>query len=503
MSKFKKIMRYVGASMLVVVPIGLAMSVLMPSTMPSFGLKPVQMGIDLKGGAELVLKVDEKSIDKSEKQSVSAYLEKNYKLHSESQTVDTLVFSGDVSLKDQELMSNGFAIRYPSLSMSKMNGGYVVSGFVGSLKHETGQAIAKNIQILQSRLNSIGVADITMFRQGDDKIVVDLPQGDIVKEAKNILSSSAQLGFYSPDDNGVGIPYKGLSIKRSKTAFLGGDHVVDAYATLSQASGLPTVSIRLDAAGGDTMMKYTTAHIGKMIISTITDAKYVNGVRHQTEKMASYARISGAFGDMFEISGIGNMEDANNLALVLKSGSLQAPMYIVSERVVSPTIGSKNIKQGVISFVLGMLALSLYVLYHYRTRALIAIASLLVNASLIIIAMSILGASLTLTGLAGIVLTMGMAIDSNIIVFERQNEGGKELDLGCSKQSMMKAYGLSLEPILDANVTSLLATIVLYNCGSVTLKGFALTLGLGVVCTIISSFFISRTLSKTFLSGRI
>ncbi|UKA04580.1 protein translocase subunit SecD [Photobacterium damselae] len=502
MSKFKKIMTYVGASMLVIVPIGLAMSVLLPTKIPSFGLNPVQMGIDLKGGAELVLKVDESSIDKLEKQSVTSFLEKTYQLHQESKTSDTLIFTGKLDSKEQDLIGSAFSMRYPSLSLSKMNGGYVVSGFVSSLKHETGQAIAKNIQILQSRLNSIGVADITMYRQGDDKIVVDLPQGDIVKEAKNILSSSAQLGFYSPDPKGVDIPFKGAVVKRSKAAFLSGDHVVDAFATLSQSSGLPTVSIRLDAAGGDTMMKYTTAHIGKMIISTITDAKYIDGVRHQTEKMASYARISGAFGDMFEISGIGDMDDAANLALVLKSGSLQAPMYIVSERVVSPTIGSKNITQGVISFVLGMLALSIYVLYHYKTRALIAITSLLVNASLIIIAMSLLGASLTLTGLAGIVLTMGMAIDSNIIVFERQNEGGFD-GLSCEKQTMMKAYDLSLEPILDANVTTLLATIVLYNCGSVTLKGFALTLGLGVVCTIISSFFVSKTLSKTFLSGRV
>ncbi|MGR5365790.1 protein translocase subunit SecD [Photobacterium damselae] len=502
MSKFKKFMTYVGASMLVIVPIGLAMSVLLPTKIPSFGLKPVQMGIDLKGGAELVLKVDESSIDKLEKQSVTSFLEKTYQLHQESKTSDTLIFTGKLDSKEQDLIGSAFSMRYPSLSLSKMNGGYVVSGFVSSLKHETGQAIAKNIQILQSRLNSIGVADITMYRQGDDKIVVDLPQGDIVKEAKNILSSSAQLGFYSPDPKGIDIPFRGTVVKRSKAAFLSGDHVVDAFATLSQSSGLPTVSIRLDAAGGDTMMKYTTAHIGKMIISTITDAKYIDGVRHQTEKMASYARISGAFGDMFEISGIGNMDDATNLALVLKSGSLQAPMYIVSERVVSPTIGSKNITQGVISFVLGMLALSIYVLYHYKTRAIIAITSLLVNASLIIIAMSLLGASLTLTGLAGIVLTMGMAIDSNIIVFERQNEGGFD-GLSCEKQTMMKAYDLSLEPILDANVTTLLATIVLYNCGSVTLKGFALTLGLGVVCTIISSFFVSKTLSKTFLSGRV
>ena len=503
MSKIKKIVTCVGSSLLVVVPISLAMSVLMPTKIPYLGLHPIQMGIDLKGGAELVLKVDEKSIDKLEKQSVSSYLEKNFKLHGDSQTTDTSTFLGDVSLKNQELMGSGFMTRYPTLSLVKMNGGYAVSGFVSSLKHETGQAIAKNIQILQSRLNSIGVADITMYRQGDDKIVVDLPQGNIVKEAKNILSSSAQLGFYSPDKNGVQIPYKGLSIGRSKTAFLGGDHVVDAFATLSQSSGMPTVSIRLDAAGGDAMMKYTKAHIGKMIVATITDAKYVNGVRHQTEKVASYASIGGAFGDMFEISGIGNMENASNLALVLKSGSLQAPMYIVSERVVSPTIGLKNIEQGVLSFILGMLALSVYVIYHYKTRALVAISSLLVNASLIIIAMSLLGASLTLTGLAGIVLTMGMAIDSNIIVFERQNEGGKDIESGCTKESMMKAYGLSLEPILDANVTSLLVTIVLYNCGSITLKGFALTLGLGVVCTIISSFFISKTLSKTFLSGKI
>ena len=487
--------------MLVIVPIGLALSVLAPSEVPNMGLNPIQMGIDLKGGAELVLKVDAQTIDKQEKQGVIEFLVKTGGLSLVSQTEDTVIVNGDLTVKNQSLIFNRFSSRYPSLTISKMTDGFIVSGFVSSLRHETGQAISKNIQILQSRLNSIGVADITMYRQGNDKIVVDLPQGKIIDEAKNILSSSAQLNFYSPDKDGVEVSYNEGNVVRSKAPFLGGDHVVDAYATLSQSSGMPTVSIRLDGTGGSTMMKYTTAHIGKMIIATITDAKYKKGVREQSEKVASYARISGAFGDMFEISGIGDMESANNLALVLKSGSLQAPMYIVSESVVSPSIGTKNIKQGVISFVIGMLALSIYVLYHYRTRAIVAIASLLINASLIVIAMSLLGASLTLTGLAGIVLTMGMAIDSNIIVFERQNEGGKDVAAGSKKESMMNAYRLSLEPILDANVTSLLVTIVLYNCGSITLKGFALTLGLGVVCTIISSFFISKHLSKTFLSG--
>ncbi|PSV01069.1 protein translocase subunit SecD [Photobacterium kishitanii] len=496
MRKIRKVLGYLSSMLLVLVPAYLALSVLFPQSVPGLGLEPVQLGIDLKGGGQLVLQVDANAVDEKEKTSVKGYLADKYKLSVIGSSDDAISFKGNVPLAS---FSREFNKDFPDLTTDVSSDGVVVSGFVSALNYLKGQAISKNIQVLQTRLNSIGVADITMYRQGSDKVVVDLPKGDIMNDAKKILASSAQLNFYALDPKGVPVKFHGKDVSRTKMPFLNGDHIQDAYAGLDNRTGLPTVSIRLDVEGGAKMFSYTKSHVRKPMLTTITDAKYVKGKRIEQERVASLATISEPFGANFVVTGLGNMEVASNLALVLKSGSLQAPMYIVSEKVVEPSVGASNAKQGLLSFVIGMLLLGMYVLYHYRARAVIAMISLVVNASLIVIAMSLLGASLTLTGLAGIVLTMGMAIDSNIIVFERQKEYA---DSGDKTISIRKAFDSSLEPILDANVTTLLATILLYNCSSVTLKGFALTLGLGVICTVISSFFISKNLTLRFLGDK-
>jgi preprotein translocase subunit SecD len=194
------------------------------------------------------------------------------------------------------------------------------------------------------------------------------------------------------------------------------------------------------------------------------------------------------------ISGIGSLEKSDNLALILRSGAMSVPMYVVSESTIDSRLGADNAKQGFMAFAIGLLALAMYVVSIYRVRGLFAILTLIVNASLIVIALSVMGASLTLTGLAGIILTMGMAVDANIIVIEREREL-----IGKTPTPRLDSFKSSALPILDANATTLLVAVILYNVSSVSLKGFAITLALGVICTVISSYLINMYFSTSWV----
>lgn len=483
-----------------IIPIILAVSVF--SSKINFGLPKISYGIDLVGGGQIILQVDSKTIVERDIHGLEMIFGKSHQLNKTQNTSDKLFFLGKVTNTEKK----DFADKFPNLNLIDTDDGFEISGIQHDTNLKTGEAVVDNIVTLRSRLNSMGVADISVYRQGQDKIVVEVPKGNEIDRIKTILSSSAEIGFYDVASltDGVLLPYKGRTLIRGKKPIVQGSSIVKAVATVDQSTGLPIVSIGLDSAGGKKMGDFTASHMGKPIITTMTDSSYTfsdkdnkHPVRKITEKIVSVASVNGQFSKDFMISGLGSLEETENLALILRSGALTIPMYVVSESSIDSRLGEDNARLGFVAFAIGLAALALYVVYLYRLRGLFSIFTLIVNASLIVIVLSIMGASLTMTGLAGIILTMGMAVDANIIVIERE----KEL-IGNCKKPLLESFKSSALPILDANATTLLVAIVLYNVSSVSLKGFSITLALGVVCTVIGSYYMNMYFSTAWMKEK-
>ncbi|HHJ3079591.1 TPA: protein translocase subunit SecD [Vibrio parahaemolyticus] len=495
-----KLTHKMASFIVILIPILLAISVFHPKI--DFGLPKISFGIDLVGGGQIVLQLDSKAVEEKEVKALEELFSKSHQLNKEASVTDSLVFEGSdlhPSVTDELLT------KFPTLKLTRTPTGVVINGLGGHVVAKTGEAVVDNIGTLRTRLNALGVADISVYRQGADKIVVEIPKGNEIDRIKSILASSAEIGFYRAEEpeKGVMLSFKGQPVVRSNTPIVSGDSITKAIATLDPSTGLPVVSIGLNSDGGSKMGNFTRDNIGKPIVTTLTDSDYVipdeggEPIRSVSEKVVSVASVNGQFSSSFIITGLGSLEESENLALVLRSGALTVPMFIVSESTIDSRLGVENATQGFTSFAIGLLALSLYVIYLYRARGLFAIFTLIVNASLIVIALSVMGASLTMAGLAGIILTMGMAVDANIIVIERE----KEL-LGKTKTPLLDSFKSSALPILDANATTLLVAIILYNVSSVSLKGFAITLALGVVCTVISSYFINMYFSTSWMKEK-
>ncbi|CAH7161268.1 conserved membrane hypothetical protein [Vibrio chagasii] len=446
----------------------------------------VGMGVDLKGGHQLLLRV--------ERDDAVLELSKHVidKLHSYGAVSadaftdsDYWQISTDIPISDDiqsELSEMGFAVAVSGNELVLSN----VSSAISAL---TADAIKKNIQVLVSRVNTIGVADVAIYKQGLNTIVVELPAGGSLEQAKEIISSSAQVFFYGEgEENGHDVSNGEITVRRSLEPIVDGSHIRDAQAVISNDSGLPVVSITLTSEGAELMKQFSSKNVGKPMISTIIDAKYIDGVKTRTETLVNYAVIRETLSGSFVISGIDNQEEVTRTAIVLKSGSLSLPLFVESEQSISPRLGGDNIQKSVIAFGIGLLLLAAFLTYWYRGVALIGMLSLTFTASLIVCLLMLLGASLTLTGVAGIVLTMGMSIDAIIIIFERMKENNPTPTIS----DFGKAYDETIGSIFNANLTTFIAAIFIYLMDSIILKGFAMTLFIGVIATLISVWWAKR-----------
>ncbi|WP_210498363.1 protein translocase subunit SecD [Vibrio crassostreae] len=481
---------------LLMIPIYLAGSLLFPKYLPNNDLvAPISLGIDLKGGHRLILGVSDSDIERVSQDKVIEFVKFYNEVTVSHKDADSVVFSfkkkNDAVSEDARTT---FASELPTLTLSQTDNGIVVTGLLSVKESELAQVIKKNIDIVSSRLNALGAADISVYRQGSNKVVVELPSDTDMGYTKKILTSTSKVGLYleSNDEDAVEIPYRGMTIKRMSTPFISGEGIEDAVAIIDSQTGQPSVTVRLDSKAGKSMSEVSSKNVGKPIITTIQERIKINGVRQEVERIASVANIGTVLDRNFVVNGMGAMEASEELALVLQSGSLKAPMEIISEQTVDARLGESNIKAGMEAFVVGMLLLFAYVIYVYRWKGVVACSTIVINASLILIALSSIGASFTLTGIAGVVLTMGVAIDANIIIFERAKELGGNI---------RQAFTDSFSTIIDANVTTMIAALILFNVGSIPLKGFALTLAVGIVTTVISSYFINKTIMLTILKS--
>ncbi|MEJ2630624.1 MAG: protein translocase subunit SecD [Acidihalobacter sp.] len=513
-----------------VVAVNLASST--PGWLRAIGANPMYLGLDLRGGVHFLLQIDMEAavsqvLDRDETGMRRFLMSKQLQYRAVSRVKDQVfVRFPDAATRDkaQGLLSN----EYRDLVFSPVthDGGPALSAKLSevALKQTQQYAMEQNITTLRNRVNELGVAEPVIQRQGKDRIVVELPGVQDTARAKNILGATAGLQFrlvYNGGDAAqaakTGNVPLGASLFRERNGqpillqsqvILTGDYVTNASSGFEQQNNTPAVFITLDGQGASLMSAATRNNVGKLMavvyIETKPATQMVNGkkktVYKKTQEVINVARIQEQLGKRFQITGLDSPQQARNLALLLRAGSLAAPMNIVEERTVGPSLGKENIQQGFNSAVIGFLLVVLFMAVYYRVFGLIANLALFANVVLVVAVMSMIQATLTLPGIAGITLTVGMAVDANVLIFERIRE---ELRNGNSPQASIHAgYDRAMATIVDSNVTTLIAAIILFAFGSGAVKGFAVTLSIGIVTSMFTAIMGTRAVVNLIYGGR-
>jgi preprotein translocase subunit SecD len=378
-------------------------------------------------------------------------------------------------------------------------------------------AVSQNLQTIRNRVNELGVAEPLVQRLGRNRIVVDLPGVQDTAEAKKILGKVATLEFRmealpdAPRSTTLSYEYEGRTAAIEKDVILRGDRVFDSQVGFDPDSGLPQVNITLDGDGGELMHRATRHNIGRrmavIFIETKTREKYdmVDGVEVRTtvpyieRKVISLATVQAALGVKFRITGLDSGE-ARELSLLLRAGALAADMFIAEERTVGASLGAENIEQGAISVTVGLALVLAFMLFYYRVFGIAANIALAVNLVILVAVMSSLSATLTLPGIAGIVLTVGMAVDANVLIFSRIRE---ELKNKMSPQAAINAgFERAFVTIMDANLTTLIVAVILYSIGTGPIKGFAVTLSIGIITSMFTAIMGTRAIINLIYGGR-
>ncbi len=513
-----------------------------PEWMSSLGLHPMYLGLDLRGGVHFLMEVDlDSAIDRAEDryvESIRRTLRENNVRYSSARRTEG--GSGiEVKFRDEELRSAGIDIveeELPELELQEFEREgelYLAANMsedeVDELK---GFAIEQNIVALRNRIDELGVAEPVVQRQGDDRIVIQLPGVQDTARAKRILGRTATLEIRLVDEEhdltaalqGSVPPGSALfqmrdgsQILLKKPVIYSGDNIVDAAASLDTQTGGPIVSITLDSRGASINQKVTGENIGRRMavvyIETRSEPKrddagrivfddQGNPVREKelVEEVITAPVIRDQLGRRFQIEGLDSVTEARDLSLLLRAGALAAPVDIIEERTVGPSLGQQNILQGLQSVIVGFLLVLVFMIIYYRIFGLVANLALALNLVLIVAVLSAIQATLTLPGVAGIVLTVGIAVDSNVLIFERIRE---ELRNRNSPQNSIRVgYERAFSTIVDANITTLIAAIVLFNFGTGPIKGFAVTLSIGIVTSMFTAILGTRTVINLIYGRR-
>ena len=488
-----------------VVAFGLAST--SPDWLSNLGAKPMYMGLDLRGGVHFLLQVDTASVEAQNLDRViselrAAFREENVRYRSirrESGRVRVVFLNPAM----KELGKSLLEIQFKDLILEhEEDDSFDLAAKEEAIKENIETALQQNLTTLRNRVNEFGVSEPVIQRQGASRVVVQLPGVEDTAQAKKILGATATLEFRMVFLDGdprnaersgrVPIGAKllrerdGSPVLVEKRVLLTGKYVIDASSGLEQQSGSPAVFVTLDGKGARIFSKATRERIGKPMAVVYIEQREGRAI----EEVINVATIRDQLSKRFQITGLGSTDEARILALLLRAGSLAAPMEIIQERTIGPSLGSENIRMGVQSTVLGMILVLIFMAFYYRGFGLIANAALLINFVLIIALLSMLQATLTLPGIAGIVLTVGMAVDANVLIFQRVRE---ELANGNSpKMSISAGYNKAFSTIADANVTTLIAAIVLFSFGTGPIKGFAVTLSLGILTSMFTAIMGTR-----------
>lgn len=501
-----------------------------PEWLSGLGALPMKLGLDLSGGVHFLLEVNTdqavgKRMETMVREVRSAMREEKLRYRSVKIENKMTIVSTFNSEEEREQGGNILRQKFRDLGrvFSEENGLFVIRSEMleSSVKEIEDYALNQNLTTLRNRVNELGVSEPIVQRQGSNRVMVELPGVQDTAEAKRIIGKTANLEFRLEAEQGSTnrekFEFKDPD-KRPREAFLErtvvitGDHVSNAKAAFDE-NGMPQVDISLDGDGGARMHRSSRKNIGRrlgvLFIEYKTRMEYTtdeNGEqiaipeRYVEKKIISLATIQSALGVSFRITGLDSPREASELALLLRAGALAAPMYFVEERTIGPSLGAENIQLGINSVSIGMLLVLAFMLVYYKVFGLFANIALTFNLVILVAAMSILGATLTLPGIAGIVLTVGMAVDANVLIFARIKE---ELANGLPPQSAISAgYDRAFTSIIDANLTTLIVAAILYAIGSGPVQGFAVTLSLGILTSMFTSIVGTRAMVNLTMGGR-
>ena len=496
-----------------------------PEWLTDLNALPMYLGLDLRGGVHFLMEVDmDSAIDKALQRSESEIRsfmrgEKiRYKTVQAAGRTIKVRFAQVEGRDAARLMLENEYRDFVFIDSNDDRSWFIEMSYNElALEEEKRSALQQNISTLKNRVNELGVAEPVIQRQGDDRVVVQLPGVQDTVRAKEILGATATLEFrlvhgsftdWSAAQSSGKAPVGTRLYQRSdsspvllkRSVIVTGDQIVGAASGFDSRSGSPNVTITMNAKGADRMSKITRDNIGKpmgvLFIEDKFEFREVNGERKRIRKTESQvinvATIRDQLSKRFEITGLDSTREARDLALLLRAGALRAPMVIIEERTVGPSLGKDNIEKGFMSVIIGFIAVLFFMAIYYRVFGLVANIALTLNLVLLVSVLSVLQATLTLPGIAGIVLTVGMAVDANVLIFERIRE---ELRLGNSPQaSIYSGYEKAFGTIADANITTLIAAIVLFGFGTGPIQGFALTLSIGIVTSMFTAIFGTRAI---------
>ena len=500
-----------------------------PDWLSDIGANPMKLGLDLRGGVHFLMQVDTDTAIKNRQDGTLQDLRIRFreeKIRYAQAKVDTdrsilLEFNNpETREKAEELIEDIYnQFNYPLTSDNDLS----LKLFLSDLEIEQieSDAIDQNLTTLRNRVNELGVSEPIVQRQGKKRIVVQLPGIQDTAEAKNILGKTATLEFHleaqmdTPRSRKTSYPFRnglGAPAFLQDTIILGGDQVATAQASFDE-NGLPQVNITLDGDGGSKMNRATRGNIGKRLGVLFVEQKsrtiYERNElgqqipvqeSYEVKEIISLATIRAALGTTFRITGLDSPSESSELALLLRAGALAAPMTLVEERTVGPSLGADNIQAGVFSMQLGLLLVLGFILFYYRIFGIAASLALSFNIVLLVAIMSILSATLTLPGIAGIVLTVGMAVDANVLIFSRIRE---ELKKGREPLEAIDAgYNRAFLTIWDANVTTLIVAVILLSYGTGPVKGFAITLSIGIITSMFTAIMGTRAFVNLIYGSR-
>ncbi len=507
-----------------------------PQWLRAINAKPMKLGLDLRGGVHFLLEVDmSKTIEQrleTAATDVRRFL-RDEKLKFRAVKADKtqleVVFD---QIADRDAAIDSLRRKFPEFAEQQLalpDGYSLILSYTDAKRQEINQyAVGQNLTTLRNRINELGVAEALVQSQGSNRIVVELPGIQDTAEAKRVLGRTANLEFrlvaddaatYTGGTPPVGteaFPFEKLDgppvlLKRQR--IVTGERVQNASSGFDE-NGQAEVNITLDTAGGKLMADGTRNAVGKQMAVLFIENKQrigystdpVTGKTIETrtpyaEKVViNRATVQAVLGSQFRITGVGSPQEAAELSLLLRAGALAAPMYFVEERTVGPSLGQENIDKGMLSTQIGFALVAIFMIVFYRVFGLIANVALFLNLAMILAIMGAIGAALSLPGIAGIVLTIGMAVDANVLIFERIRE---ELRRGASpKQSIVAGYDRAYGTILDSNITTLLVAFILYAIGTGPIKGFAVTLSIGIICSMFTAITVTRGLVQLVYGKR-
>nr|WP_314741611.1 protein translocase subunit SecD [uncultured Haemophilus sp.] len=497
-----------------------------PTWLTDIGGSPMKRGLDLRGGVRFLMEVDMNTAMQKQQESLQDSLRSDfrkekigYKAVKKGENFATVIEFNDSSDADK-------AVRLVKRTHTTLEATYNSPTEVTFALSATGlssardMAIEQNLSILRKRVEELGVSEPTIQRQGADRIVVELPGVQDTARAKELLGATATLEFrlvndtvnpeaatrgIVPADSELKYMQDGRPMVLKRKPSLGGEHIIDANSGKDDR-GLPQVSIKLDSDGGNQMAEITKSAVGKPMATLYSEFKDsgrrdANGkvILEKHEEVINVATINSRLGNQFQITGINSPAEAQNLAVLLRSGALIAPIVIVEERTVGASLGADNVEKGVEAGMYGLVLTIIFCLVYYKMFGVFASIALTVNMILTMGLMSLIGATLTMPGIAGIVLAVGMSVDANVLIYERIKE---ELRNGRSvQQAIHEGYNGAFTSIFDSNLTTVLTSLVLYAVGTGPVKGFAITLALGVMISMFTAITGTRMLVNWVYGG--